>query len=122
VVDVPEASRYELRQDGRMIGLAAYRAARDGRIVFTHTEVTEGWEGRGFGSRLAAAALDDARRQGLAVRSALPVSSRTTIEQHPDYQDLCPGDYRRPRVASATHTRHRRSSSPRETDQTFRFC
>src|SRR5207302_3577818 len=64
VIDVPPESRYELRLGGRLIGLAAYRR-RGGRIAFTHTEVDESCEGRGFGSRLAAAALEDARREDL---------------------------------------------------------
>jgi uncharacterized protein len=86
VVDVPEQSRYELRLDGHLIGLAAYRR-RDGRIAFTHTEVDESCEGRGFGSRLAAAALDDARRQGLEI---VPLCSFIAhyVEQHPEYQEL----------------------------------
>jgi predicted GNAT family acetyltransferase len=81
VVDVPDASRYELRLDGRLIGLAAYRR-RNGRIAFTHTEVDEALEGRGFGSRLAAAALDDARRHGLEVVPLCP-SSPTTSSSTP---------------------------------------
>jgi uncharacterized protein len=86
VVDVPERSRYELRLDGRLIGLAAYRR-RDGRISFTHTEVDASCEGRGFGSRLAAAALDDARRQGLRVLPLCPFVAHY-VEQHPEYQEL----------------------------------
>jgi predicted GNAT family acetyltransferase/glutaredoxin len=86
VVDVPERSRYELRLDGRLIGLAAYRR-RDGRISFTHTEVDRSCEGRGFGSRLVAAALDDARRQGLRVLPLCPFVAHY-VEQHPEYQDL----------------------------------
>jgi predicted GNAT family acetyltransferase/glutaredoxin len=86
VVDVPERSRYELRLDGRLIGLAAYRR-RDGRIAFTHTEVDESCEGRGCGSRLAAAALDDARRQGLEVVPLCPFVARY-VERHPEYQEL----------------------------------
>jgi uncharacterized protein len=86
VVDVPEKSRYELRLDGRLIGLAAYRR-RDGRISFTHTEVDESCEGRGFGSRLAAAALDDARRQGLRVLPLCPFIAHY-VERHPEYQEL----------------------------------
>jgi uncharacterized protein len=86
VVDVPEKSRYELRLDGRLIGLAAYRR-RDGRISFTHTEVDESCEGRGFGSRLAEAALDDARRQGLRILPLCPFVAHY-VEQHPEYQDL----------------------------------
>jgi uncharacterized protein len=86
VVDVPEKSRYELRLDGHLIGLAAYRR-RDGRIAFTHTEVDESCEGRGFGSRLAAAALEDARRHGLEIVPLCPFIAHY-VEQHPEYQEL----------------------------------
>jgi uncharacterized protein len=86
VVDVPEASRYELRLGGRLIGLAAYRR-RDDRIAFTHTEVDESCEGRGFGSRLAAAALEEARRQGLEVVPLCPFIAHY-IEGRPEYEKL----------------------------------
>jgi uncharacterized protein len=92
VVDVPEASRYELRLGGHLIGLAAYRR-RNGRIAFTHTEVDESCEGRGFGSRLAAAALENARRQGLEVVPLCPFIARY-IERHPDYEKLVASGYR----------------------------
>jgi uncharacterized protein len=86
VVDVPEKSRYELRLAGHLIGLAAYRR-RDGRIAFTHTEVDESCEGCGFGSRLASAALEDARRQGLDIVPLCPFVAHY-VEQHPEYQEL----------------------------------
>jgi predicted GNAT family acetyltransferase/glutaredoxin len=86
VVDVPEKSRYELRLDGRLIGLAAYRR-RAGHTAFTHTEVDESCEGHGFGSRLAAAVLDDARRHGLRVLPLCPFIAHY-VEQHPEYQEL----------------------------------
>ena len=92
VVDVPEASRYELRLGGRLIGLAAYRR-RNGRIALTHTEVEESCEGRGFGSRLAATALDDARRQGLDVVPLCPFVAHY-IERHPEYEQLVASSYR----------------------------
>jgi predicted GNAT family acetyltransferase len=61
-------SRYELRQDGRVVAHAQYH--RDGdAVVFTHTEVDEALEGQGLASRLAAYALDDVRSRGL---KALP--------------------------------------------------
>lgn len=92
VVDVPESSRYELRLANRLIGLAAYHR-RDSRIAFTHTEVDESWEGRGFGSRLAAAALDDARRQGLEVVPLCPFIARY-IERHSEYEEVVTPGYR----------------------------
>jgi uncharacterized protein len=98
VVDVPAANRYELRLDGHLIGLAAYRR-RDGRIAFTHTEVDEHLSGRGFGSRLVGAALDDARRQELTVVPLCPFVAYYT-EQHPEYEELVAQDYRARREAS----------------------
>jgi uncharacterized protein len=86
VVDVPEARRYELRLDGRLIGLAAYRR-RGSRIVFMHTEVDESCQRRGFGSVLAAAALEDARHQGLDVVPLCPFIAHY-IEQHSEFQEL----------------------------------
>jgi predicted GNAT family acetyltransferase/glutaredoxin len=92
VVNVPEASRYELRAGDRVIGEAAYHR-RNGRIAFTHTEVDEALEGRGLGSRLAAAALEDARSQGLEVVPLCPFMARF-IDGHPEYEELVAADYR----------------------------
>lgn len=92
VVDVPEASRYELRLGGRLVGIAAYRCRKD-RIAFTHTEVDEACEGRGLGSRLAAAALADAARKGLEVVPLCPFIAHY-IERHPEYKALVAPSYR----------------------------
>ena len=86
VVDVPEASRYELRLAGRLIGLAAYRR-REGRIAFTHTEVDESCAGRGLGSRLAEVALADAAKENLGVVPLCPFIAYY-IEKHPEYEQL----------------------------------
>ena len=95
VVNAPEESRYELRLHGRLIGIAAYRL-RNGRIAFTHTEVDEPLEGRGFGSRLVGAALEDAAKQGLDVVPLCPFVA-SYIEQHPEYERLIPaGDRQSP--------------------------
>ena len=99
VVDVPEANRYELRIGGLLTGIAAYHR-RNGRIAFTHTEIDESLEVGGFGSRLAAAVLDDARRQGVDVIPLCPFIA-AYIERHPEYEDLVPARYR-DRTAAAT--------------------
>ena len=91
VVNVPEAHSYELLLDGQRIGELAYRQRKD-RIAFTHTNVSPAYEGRGFGSRLAEAALDDARRQGLVVVPLCPFIA-WYIEQHPEHGDLVAADY-----------------------------
>jgi predicted GNAT family acetyltransferase len=91
VVNVPEAHRYELLLDGERIGELAYRQ-RKHRIAFTHTDVNAAYEGRGFGSRLAEAALGDARRQGLVVVPLCPFIA-WYIEQHPEHGDLVGAEY-----------------------------
>jgi uncharacterized protein len=86
VVHVPDKHRYELRLGGRLVGLAEYHRS-DGVIVLTHTEVDESCRGRGFGSVLARAALEDARSEGLEVAPLCPFIERY-IEQHPEYGEL----------------------------------
>ncbi|MGY1740692.1 MULTISPECIES: GNAT family N-acetyltransferase [unclassified Blastococcus] len=86
VHDVPESSRYEIRDGERVLGHAAYRR-EPGRIVFTHTEVDPAAEGTGVGGRLVRGALDDVRSRG---ERAVPQCSfvRGWIGKHPDYADL----------------------------------
>jgi len=93
VVHVPETSRYELRLDGRLIGLAAYHR-RGRRLAVTHTEVDPSCEGRGFGSRLVGEVLDDSRAQGLEVVPLCPFVAYY-VQQHPEYADLLASGYRR---------------------------
>jgi predicted GNAT family acetyltransferase len=77
--------RYELEVEGRL-ALAAYRL-REGRITFTHTEVPDALAGRGIGSKLVKAALEDARAQGLKVVPACPFVKHY-MDKHPEVQDL----------------------------------
>ena len=88
VADNPQEHRYEVRADGAVLGLAAYRL-RPGLIVLTHTEVDPRLEGQGAGSKLARFALDDARRRQLAVLPYCPFM-RGWIERHAEYADLVP--------------------------------
>jgi predicted GNAT family acetyltransferase/glutaredoxin len=89
VTDNAEAARYELRLDGRLIGIAAYRR-RPGRIAITHTEVDPACSGRGFGSMLAEAALRDARANGERVLPLCPFIA-DYVRRHPEYEDLVAG-------------------------------
>lgn len=79
--------RYECWIDGQLAGFSAYRLT-DESVVFTHTEVFPEFEGRGVGSVIAAAALDDVRATG--GRSVVPRCPfiRSWIERHPGYADL----------------------------------
>jgi predicted GNAT family acetyltransferase len=86
VVDNPEQRRYEALVDGEIAGYVFYHR-RDDAVVVVHTEVADEFEGRGVGSRLVAAALDDIRSQGLSVVPVCPFT-RGYIERHPEYADL----------------------------------
>ena len=89
VQDDPDHSRYEIRVDGEVAGVADYRR-RDDRITFTHTEVDDAYEGQGLGSQLVRTVLDEARAAGLAVHPSCPFIA-DYIRQHPDdYLDLVP--------------------------------
>jgi predicted GNAT family acetyltransferase len=79
------ANRYELDVEGDL-AIAEYRL-RPGRITFTHTEVPDALEGRGIGSRLVKAALEDARARGLKAVPACPFVKHY-IDKHPEMQDL----------------------------------
>ena len=87
VRDNPDRSRYEITVDGALAGFAAYRR-REGRIVFTHTEVDDAYAGQGLGGRLARGALDDVRAAGDIEVVALCPFIAAWIDKHPDYQDL----------------------------------
>ncbi len=95
VLDNPERSRFEILLAGSVAGFASYRL-RDGAIVFRHTEVDPRFEGHGLGSRLAAAALDNARQRNLAVVPNCPFIA-AYIAEHPKYADLVQGGHTQPR-------------------------
>lgn len=74
--------RYEMETEhGRAV--AVYVQQGD-RLVFTHTEVPVADEGKGIGSRLVRAALDDARRRGFKVVPACSFVA-AFVRRHPEY-------------------------------------
>lgn len=92
-------NRYEAYVDGELAGAAYYelddRRPDEGRIVFTHTEVDDRFEGKGVGSALARFALDDVRAAG--DRRVVPRCPfiKGWIERHPEYDDLVHGSHGR---------------------------
>lgn len=92
VTDDPQTGRFEARVDGLLAGFSEYRV-RDGRIVFTHTEVDDAFEGEGVGSALVRTALTRVREgEGLQVVPLCPFV-KAWIDRHPDFQDLvAPGN------------------------------
>ena len=86
VRDVPEESRYEIRDGDRILGMAAYERRGD-TTVFTHTAVDPDAGESGLGSKLVQSALDDVRDRGGSVVAQCSFV-RGWIERHEEYADL----------------------------------
>ncbi len=86
VVRNGDRQRYEVRLGGKVVGHTKFQTI-PGTVVFIHTEVDPAYEGRGVGSELAKAALDDVRRRGEKVVPQCPFIA-DYIERHPAYADL----------------------------------
>ena len=85
-------SRFEIWVGDELAGFAVYR--RHGEVDdFTHTEIADEFEGRGLGSRLIRAALDETRAAGHQVLPHCPFV-RAFMDKHPEYADLVPAGER----------------------------
>jgi uncharacterized protein len=92
IAHAPERSRYELRLDDQLVGVADYR--QDGKArSFTHTAVEPAHRGQGLAAELVEVALREAQEAELEV---LPYCwyVRDYIAQHPEYLRLVPAESR----------------------------
>jgi predicted GNAT family acetyltransferase len=87
VVDNPGRDRYELRDDGHLLGFTEYRVVDDGVLELPHTVVTKPKRGAGYGATLVQGALDDIRRKGAAIVPTCPFVEQF-LREHPEYADL----------------------------------
>jgi predicted GNAT family acetyltransferase len=92
VTDVPERSRFEITVDGRLAGFADYREG-PGRIVITHSEIDDTFQGQGLAATLTRTALDTIRERGLRVTPLCPYTAGY-IRKHPEYLDLVDDEHR----------------------------
>jgi predicted GNAT family acetyltransferase len=83
------AGRYEIRLDGRRVGLADFYRRGD-TVVIPHTETLPEFGGRGLASQLVRHCLDDIRDQQLRVDPACPFVA-AYIRRNPEYADLLEG-------------------------------
>lgn len=87
VTDNPARSRYELHDDGHLVGFTEYHERPDGVLVFPHTVVTSPRRGAGYGSTLVQGALDDVRSRGRTIVAECPFVERF-VQEHGEYVDL----------------------------------
>ena len=82
----PEASRYELVDDGEVVAIADYQE-QGSTVVFPHTVVDPSRRGQGLGEQLVQGALDDVAASG---RTVVPACWFVAdfLDQHPEYAHL----------------------------------
>jgi predicted GNAT family acetyltransferase len=80
-----DRNRYEFDVEGGE-ALAFYRLA-GGVMTFTHTEVPGHLRGRGLGSQMMRAVLQDVRQQGVKVVPRCPFVA-DYIRRNPEFADL----------------------------------
>ena len=86
VRDNMESLCYDAVIDGEVIGTVVYEYSGP-RILFLHTIVDPEFRGRGIGTTLVTAALDDVRARGLKLSNYCAFVS-AFIGAHPQYADL----------------------------------
>ncbi|MEV4656761.1 GNAT family N-acetyltransferase [Micromonospora sp. NPDC049301] len=87
VTDAPTRERFEARDEaGVVAGVVTYQLTGT-IIVYTHTEVDPTFEGKGVGSILARAVMDDARARGRTVVPLCPFLAEWLVK-HPQYEDI----------------------------------
>ena len=92
VRDNPEKHRFEIDL-GDSTAVAEYIVTPT-KIIFSHTEVPPQHEGKGIGSTLIRAALDNARTRGLKVIPTCPFFA-SYMKRHPETHDLLDASYRK---------------------------
>jgi predicted GNAT family acetyltransferase len=85
LIDNPDKPQYEFHLDGENPRLE-YIKAKD-KIYLTHTEVPAVLSGRGIGSALIRAALEDIERQGLTLVPLCPFVA-LYLKRNPEWKRL----------------------------------
>jgi predicted GNAT family acetyltransferase len=93
VRDNVQKHRFEVNLGDGSLAVAEYTLS-EGKILFTHTEVSPAHEGKGIGSALVRFALAAARTRGLKVIPICPFFA-AYIKKHPEEQDLLDPAYRK---------------------------
>lgn len=78
--------RYVLEENGAE-AIMTYSRASAQLIIVDHTEVPEAMRGTGAGSRLAAHAVNEARKGGWKIIPLCPFL-KSQIDRHPEWRDV----------------------------------
>jgi hypothetical protein len=84
-----EPDRYTISVEGKQVGQAEF-LDRDGRRVFTHTEVDKNYEGRGLATILIGEALKQTRDAGMPIVAKCQMVAHY-VSTHDEFKDVAQG-------------------------------
>ena len=85
LIDNKAQNQYEFQLQGKGAKIEYIRASD--RIFLTHTEVPKALEGKGIGSKLVKAVLEDIQKQNLTLIPMCPFVA-AYIKQNPEWRSL----------------------------------
>lgn len=85
LIDNADAKQYEFHVEGHIPKVEYIKTAE--KIFLTHTEVPTALEGKGIGSALVKAVLEDVKKQDLTLIPLCPFVAGY-IKRHPEWKDL----------------------------------
>jgi predicted GNAT family acetyltransferase len=93
VKDNQLAHRYELFDDGELVGVADYEISGD-RMAVLHVEIVESRSNQGLGRTLVGSVFHDARSRDLYVLPMCSYARAVVARNRAQYLDLVPVDVR----------------------------
>ncbi|MEQ8359984.1 MAG: GNAT family N-acetyltransferase [Cytophagales bacterium] len=76
-------SRFEISDDGEVLGELSYDIPFDDRLVIKHTSVSPEYSGRGFGKKLIKEVVNYAKEKNLEVVPVCSYAAKMKLE-HPE--------------------------------------
>jgi uncharacterized protein len=73
--------------DGRQEAMMTYVFAGDDKIIIDHTEVNPGNEGKGFGKKMVAKAVEFAREKNIKIIPLCPFA-KSVFDKVPEFRDV----------------------------------
>jgi len=78
---------FEAIEDGKEAGKMTYTWAGDSKFIIDHTEVSEGFNGKGVGKKLVMAAVEYARTNNLKIIPLCPFA-KSVFDKTADIHDV----------------------------------
>ena len=73
--------------DGKQEGKMTFVFAGNDKIIIDHTEVNEGNNGKGFGKKMVAKAVEYAREKGIKIIPLCPFAKKV-FDKTPEFRDV----------------------------------